>query len=52
MKNDRKIVFILLGFELVLLSVLMLVAVLRVGKDVTLPDAPVLSSGSIFEDSI
>lgn len=52
MKNDRKIVYFLLGFELVLLSVLMLVAVLRVGNDSEVSSTPVYVPGAIFEDSL
>ena len=52
MKNDRKIIYFLLGFELVLLSVLMLVAVLRAGRDTKLPEAPAFAAGEIFQDSL
>ncbi|MBR5279486.1 MAG: hypothetical protein IKU26_00765, partial [Clostridia bacterium] len=53
MKNDRKIIYFLLSFELVLLSILMLVAVIRIGKiagDVS--DAPAFTHGNLFQDSL
>ena len=52
MKNDRKIIYCLLGFELVLLSVLMLVAVIRVWNIAPLPEAPAFAQRDVFKDSL
>ena len=53
MKNDRKIICFLLSFELVLLSVLMLVAVIRIGNiSGTSSDSPAFMYEEIFQDSL
>ena len=52
MKNDRKIIYCLLGFELVLLSVLVLVADLRAGKIIKSSDEPAFAVSDFFQDSL